>query len=184
MKDLWKMQHGRLHRSYGRWDRRFVIASWENKVGDDGAKYESEALEKSTRIIQSCKRHVADHFHHQIDGGHFFFWPSARPPPPTLGSGSMSHYPLDQDQIWAPWEFWISQTQLSWHLRYRIRYMHGSLFGMISNISQHRRFQALLDFASGQCLVSGGHGTTHTNTISKLGCADGNAKHCNLSCSL
>ena len=44
----------------------------------------------------------------------------------------------------------ISQTQLSWRLRYWIRCERGSSLGMMSNISQHRRFHALLDVASGQ----------------------------------
>ena len=86
-----------------------------------------------------------------------------------------------QDQIWVHWEFWIFQTQLSWCLRYWIRCTHRLSFGMMSNISEHRRFQALLDVVSGQCLASGGgHSTTHTNMISKLRCADSNAKHCKL----
>ena len=53
------------------------------------------------KLIQSChncNRQVADHFHPQIGGGHFFFF-GLRPdtPPPTLGSGSTSRYPLEQN---------------------------------------------------------------------------------------
>ena len=33
----------------------------------------------STYIIQSWNRHIADHFHHPIDGGHSFFSPLAKP---------------------------------------------------------------------------------------------------------
>ena len=83
-----------------------------------------------------------------------------------------------QDQIWVHWEFCISQTQLSWCFRYWIRCMCRLSFGMMSNISQCRRFQAFLDVVSGQHLVSGCYGTTNTNMISKLHCAGGNAKHC------
>ncbi|KIJ94170.1 hypothetical protein K443DRAFT_642530, partial [Laccaria amethystina LaAM-08-1] len=32
--------------------------------------------------------------------------------------------------------------------------------------------------------ICGGHGTTHTNTFSKLRCADGSAKHCTYSSSI
>ena len=54
---------------------------------------------RSTKIIWSCKRHITDHFHHQIDGGHFFFglWlDPTLPLPATLGLRSMFHYSLGQ----------------------------------------------------------------------------------------
>ena len=38
--------------------------------------------------------------------------------------------------------------------RYQMRYTHGSSFGMMGNISQYRRLQALLDVASGEQSVT------------------------------
>ena len=46
----------------------------------------------------------------------------------------------------AHWEFWISQTQLSWCLRYHIRYACGSLFGMISNHLSAQEISGLAGF--------------------------------------
>ena len=50
---------------------------------------------KLIRSCHNCNRQVADHFHPQIGGGSLFFF-GLRPdtPPPTLGSGSTSRYPL------------------------------------------------------------------------------------------